>query len=118
MRLPTVLALVGLCLVAATAAAQSGFRVTQAVGRATPTHTEVGGTVTNETRAEAINISVTVEALGADHKVLARGIAFVTSRLPGGATASYTAKVPIVAGVSSYRTAVTSFRFIQGPESP
>jgi hypothetical protein len=105
------LALVALALGHATA--QAGFRVTHAVGRSGPTHVEVTGTVTNEARAEVVDVSVTVEALGPGGKVLARGVTFVTNRLPTSSTASFTAKVPAAPGVVSYRAAVTSYRFMQ-----
>jgi hypothetical protein len=98
--------------------AQSGFRVTHQVVSTAPTHVEITGSVVNETRAEAVDVSVTVEAVGAGGKSAARGIAYVTSRLPAGATANFTAKVPKVSGVTGYRAAVTSFRFIQSVEGP
>lgn len=100
------------------AAAQQGFRVTHTVGRTTATHVEVAGTVQNETRAEAIDVSVTVEALGPTGKVASRGITYVTGRIPQGGTASFVAKVPAVSGVTTYRAVVTSFRFMQAVESP
>ena len=100
------------------AIAQSGFRVTHQVAQTAPTHVEITGTVVNETRAEALDVSVTVEAIGAGGKRAARGIAYVTSRLPAGGTANFTAKVPAVPGVTGYRAAVTSFRFIQSVETP
>ncbi len=112
---------VGLALLAMTAggvAAQSGFRVTQGIARTTPTHLEVPGFVTNETRAEAVDVSVTVEALGAGGKVVARGIIFVTARLPERATAEFVARIPAVAGVTGYRAAVTSYRFVENIQGP
>ncbi len=100
------------------AIAQSGFRVTHAIDRTTPTHVEVSGTVTNETRAEALDVSVTVEALNERGKAAARGIAYVSGRLPAGETAKFTAKIPVVAGVNGYRASVTSFRFVQSIQGP
>jgi hypothetical protein len=111
----------GLALLAVMAAgvgAQPGFRVAHAVARTTPTHVEVEGTVQNEARAEAVDISVTVEALGAGGKVLARGITYVTPRLAEQATAQFTAKVPVVSGVTGYRATVTSYRFVQSIQGP
>lgn len=103
---------------AGSAAAQAGFRVSHSVGRTTPTHVEVTGSVRNEARAEAVDVSVTVEALGPDGKVLARGITFVSSRIPESGSAGFTAKVPTVPGVAAYRAAVTSFRFVQSIQGP
>lgn len=104
--------------IAAAVAAQSGFRVTHQVASTAPSHVEIAGSVVNETRAEALDVSVTVEAIGAGGKPVARGIAYVASRLPAGGTAQFTAKVPAVAGVTGYRVAVSSFRFIQAIEGP
>ena len=95
----------------------AGLKVTHSVAKTTPTSVEVTGTVSNETRAEAAEITVTVQALSADGKPLARGISYVTSRLPAGGTANYVAKVPVVAGVSSYRATVSA-RFVSSVESP
>ena len=105
-------------LVAGIAVAQSGFKVTHAVAGTTPTHVEVGGTVVNESRAEAVEVSVTVEALGANGKPVARGISYVAASLKPGASANFTAKVPVVQGAAGYRATVTSFRFIQAFQSP
>jgi hypothetical protein len=105
-------------LVASAAVAQSGFRVTHKVANTAATHVEITGVVMNETRAEAVDVSVTVEAIGAGGKSAARGIAYVTSRLPAGAAANFSAKVPAVPGVTGYRAAVSSFRFVQSVEGP
>ena len=105
-------------LVAGVAIAQSGFKVTHAVARTTPTHVEVGGTVVNESRAEAVEVSVTVEALGANGKPVARGISYVAASLKPGSSADFVAKVPVVQGAAGYRATVSSFRFIQAFQSP
>ncbi len=95
------------------ASAQTGFKVTHEVGTASPNQVEVKGTVQNEGRAEALDVSVTVDALGAGNKVLARGITFVSPAISPGSTASFVAKVPVVPGTVGYRARVTSFRFLQ-----
>jgi len=109
-------------LVAATTGAQqqSSFRVTYAPGRTTATSVEIKGVVLNEARTAAADVSVTVEALDAGGKVVARGVSYVASRIAEHGTASFAAKVPIVPGIASYRASVTSFRFVQGlqNESP
>jgi hypothetical protein len=109
--------LAGVALLVGDAAAQGPLRTTLTVGRTTPTHVEVTGTVANETRAEAVDVSVTVEAVGANGKSVARGVSYVTGRLPAGATANFAAKVPVVAGAVSYRASANS-RFVQGIEGP
>lgn len=103
---------------AAVAQGQAGFRVSHQVANTTPTHVEITGSVVNETRNEAADVSVTVEAVGPGGKAAARGITFVTSRLPAGTSANFSAKVPAVPGVTGYRAAVSSFRFVQSVEGP
>jgi hypothetical protein len=98
--------------------AQAGFRVSHSVARTLPTYVEVAGSVVNEARADAVDVSVTVEAIGSGGKVLARGITFVASRLPQSATAPFTAKIPVVQGVTGYRATVTTYRFVQNVEGP
>jgi len=93
------------------------LRTTHTIARTAPTHVEVTGTVSNEARAEAIDISVTVEALAANGKPVARGVTYVANRLPPGSSANYTAKVPAVPGVASYRATATA-KFMMGGESP
>ena len=110
-----------LCLVAllgSVAVGQSGFKVTHSIARTTPTHVEVNGTVVNESRAEAVDVSVTVEAVGTNGKAVARGISYVAASLKPGASADFVAKVPVVQGAAGYRAAVSSFRFFQGAQSP
>ena len=104
-----------LTLVAAGAAsAQTGFRVIHDPIRTKPDYVEVKGVVFNESRADAVDVSVTVEALDDSGKALARGISYVARRIPERDSASFVAKVPAVPGVSSYRVFVSSFRFVQG----
>ena len=118
-RLSSVLLVVILTLGAGSGFAQSlsGLKATHTVSKTTPTSVEVTGTVSNETRAEAAEVTVTVQALSADGKPLARGISYVTSRLPAGGTANFVAKVPVVAGVANYRATVSA-RFVSSVESP
>jgi hypothetical protein len=99
-------------------AAQAGFRVTQNVGRNTGAHVEVSGSVVNESRLDAVDVSVTVQALDAGGKTVARGITYVAPRIPPGGTASFVAKVPVMPAATGYRTVVSSYRFVQGVEGP
>jgi hypothetical protein len=107
-----------LLITAVIASAQAGFRVSHTVARTLPTHVEVAGSVVNEARADAVDVSVTVEAIGAGGKVLARGITFVASRIPENATAPFSAKIPVVQGVTGYRATVTTYRFVQNIQGP
>ena len=110
--------LVMLAFSSGSAWAQSGFKVTHEVGTTTPNQVEVKGSVQNEGRAEALDVSVTVDALGASNKVLARGVTFVSPAIAPGGSASFVAKVPVVSGTVSYRARVTSFRFLQQTQAP
>jgi len=112
---------VAVCLVTVVVGAvsgQPGFKLTHSVAKTTPSQVEVHGTVTNESRAEAVDVSVTVEAIGANGKPAARGISYVATSLKPGASADFVAKVPVVPGATTYRAAVSTYRFIQGYQSP
>jgi hypothetical protein len=95
---------------------QAGFRVSHDVRRTTATHVEVSGTVYNEARADAVDVSVTVEALGAGGRVVSRGNTYVAARIPERGNADFVAKVPLVTGVTGYRASVTSYRFMPAAE--
>jgi hypothetical protein len=87
------------------------FRVTWTVEKTGPVSTEVVGRVTNDARVDAIDVYVTVEGLDEKGKVLARGLTHVSSMLRASETETFTAKVPVVPGIHSYRALVSSFRF-------
>ena len=117
-RLSSVLLAAVVMLATSGAFAQAtSFKVTHEISKTNPNNVEVTGTVQNETRAEAVDVTVSVQAIGADGKALARGISYVTGRLPAGASATFLAKVPLVAGVASYRATISA-RFVQGVEGP
>lgn len=98
--------------------AQETFRVTFEVDRTNPEQTQVTGTVYNESLQEMLDVSVTAEALDARGKVVARGITYVTSRIPGRGSVPFLAKVPSVPGAVRYRASVSSFRPGMGAQSP
>jgi hypothetical protein len=87
------------------------FRITWTVEKTGPVSTEVNGRVTNDARVDAIDVYVTVEGLDEKGKVLARGLTHVSSMLRSSESATFTAKVPVVPGIQSYRALVSSFRF-------
>jgi hypothetical protein len=76
------------------------------------------GRVANELSEDVFEVSVTAEALDARGKVLARGIAYVDSRIGRGDTRPFSVSVPTPAGVNGFRVIATSHRAgitTQGP---
>ncbi|MGH7335737.1 MAG: FxLYD domain-containing protein [Candidatus Rokuibacteriota bacterium] len=100
------------------AQAQDGFRVTFEVDRTNPEQTQVAGTVYNDSIQDVVDVSVTAEALDARGKVVARGITYVTSRIPGRGSVSFVAKVPSVPNAVRYRASVSSYRPGMGSQAP
>jgi hypothetical protein len=90
--------------------AQASFRVIHKVDKVGSTEVEISGRVFNDARVEALQVSVTAEALNASGRVVASGIAFVSPLISEGASAPFTAKVPAVPGIARYRVAVTRYR--------
>ena len=86
------------------------FRLTWAVDKTGPVVTEVTGRITNEARVEAIDVYVTVEGMDEKGKVLSRGLTHVGTLAPAESN-NFTAKVPVVPGIQSYKATVSSFRF-------
>jgi hypothetical protein len=105
-------------IIAGGARAEDPFRVTYQVERSGSEQTQVIGTVFNESRQEALDVSVTAEALDGKGKVLARGITYVSPRIPGQSSASFVAKIPSVQGAAKFRASVTSFRLGFGTQAP
>ena len=65
----------------------------------------------NESRLDALDVYVTVEALNDKGKVVARGLTHVSPLIRASASEAFVAKVPVVPGIVSYRVLVSSFRF-------
>ena len=76
-----------------------------------PISTEVAGQVVNNSRLDAFDVYITVEALDDKGKVVARGLTHVGSLIRASASEAFVAKVPVVPGIASYRVHVSSFRF-------
>jgi len=112
------LVLVLLVASAGQAAAQDGFRITYEVDRSRPDRTRLAGRVVNERSEDVFEVSVTAEALDARGKVLARGIAYVDSRIGRGDTRPFSMSVPTVAGTTTFRLAVSSYRAGLSPQGP
>jgi hypothetical protein len=103
---------------AAAALAQDGFRLTYDVDRTRPDRARVTGRVANERPEDVFEVSVTAEALDARGKVLARGITYVDSRIARGDGRPFSLSVPTVAGTTSFRVAVSSWRAGIGGQLP
>jgi hypothetical protein len=111
--------LMGVLLVfAVSGATQARFRITYNVQSRDTKAILLGGRVFNDTGRDALDVWVTAEALSASGKVLARGIAFVSSAILRGDSASFEAKLPSVEGVETFRIAVTSYRAGSEVQSP
>jgi hypothetical protein len=109
----------GLAAIFALAAdAQQGFRVTYSIDRSSPEQIQLTGTVFNESAQDVFDVSVTAEALDARDKVVARGIAHVSARIPGQGSAPFVCKIPLVAAAVRYRAAVSGFRAGIGAQTP
>jgi hypothetical protein len=90
--------------------AQEGFRITYDVDRSRPDRARLTGRVINERSDDVFEVNVTAEALDARGKVLARGISYVDSRIARGDGRPFSMSVPTVAGTTSFRVVVSSFR--------
>jgi hypothetical protein len=114
-----VLVLVGLLLLLGTdARAQDGFRISYDVDRSRPDRARLTGRVVNERSDDVFEVSITAEALDARGKVLARGIAFVDSRIARGDGRPFSLSVPTVTGTNSFRVVVSSYRAGLGGQNP
>ena len=108
----------GLVLSVEPARAQNGFRVTYDVDRTRPDRARVTGRVVNERSEDVFEVNITAEALDAKGKVLARGIAYVDSKIARGDGRPFSMRVPTVVGTANYRVVVSSFRAGFGPQGP
>jgi hypothetical protein len=93
-----------------TARAQGGFRITYEVDRSRPDRARLTGRVINERADDVFEVNVTAEALDAKGKVLAKGIAYVDSRIGRGDGRPFSLSVPTVPGTANFRVVVSSFR--------
>jgi len=115
---PLGIVLAVLLVLAAEARGQDGFRITYEVDRTRAERARLTGRIVNERSEDVFEVSVTGEALDAKGKVLARGIAYVDSKIGRGDGRPFSLSVPTVAGTTNYRVVVSSFRAgfaTQGP---
>jgi hypothetical protein len=103
-------ALVIVLLLAAEVRAQDGFRIAYDVDRSRPDRARLTGRVVNDRAEDVFEVSLTAEALDARGKVLARGIAYVDSKIARGDGRPFSMSVPTVASVTSFRVVVSSYR--------
>jgi len=115
---PFVIVLAVLLLLTAEAPAQDGFRITYEVDRTRAERARLTGRIVNERPEDVFEVSVTGEALDAKGKVLARGIAYVDSKIGRGDGRPFSMSVPTVAGTANYRVVVSSFRAGIGSQAP
>jgi len=95
---------------AAQIAVPQTLRVTHSVDKTGPTYVELSGRVVNDGQVDVIDVYVNAAAIDASGKVLAQGIPFVGS-VPARGSTPFKARVPVVAGATSYRVGINSFRF-------
>src|SRR5262245_41482488 len=114
-RLTIIVAALATLAAALGAGAQDVPRLVYTVDQSNPEQVQVTGTVFNDSMRDIFEVSVTAEALDARGKVVARGIAHVGARIPGGGSAPFVCKVPAVAAAVRYRAAVSGFRSSAAP---
>ena len=110
-----VLVLVGVGL----AAAQPPLRITFHRERDEPSAIVLTGELVNDSGRDLVDVWVSAEAENARGQVVCRGMAFVSSFLPGRGTTTFTIKLP-AEDARSFRLAVSSFRYASASrvESP
>jgi hypothetical protein len=99
-------------------AAQQPFHLTFHRAPDEPSSLVLVGNVSNDGSRNVVDVWVTADALDARGRVVARGLAFVTSQLPGRASRAFTVKLPRAEEAHSFRVFVSSFRYMFATESP
>jgi hypothetical protein len=95
------------------------FRITFRRERDEPSSIVLMGELFNDGLRDVVDVWVTADAFNAEGKVVGRGLAFVTSFLPGrGTTTPFTVKLPRAEEAHSFRLVVSSFRHASGAQSP
>jgi hypothetical protein len=119
MRTPAEIVLVALLvLVGVGLAAAQPFRITFHRADDERSSIVLMGDVFNDGLRDIVDVWVTAEALNAGDQIVGRGIAFVTSFLPGRGTTTFAVKLPRVEEARSFRLVVSSFRYASGTQSP
>jgi hypothetical protein len=109
----------GLVLLDVGLATAQPFRITFRRERDEPSSIVLMGEVVNDGLRDVVDVWVTADEFNAEGKAVGRGMAFVTSFLPGrGTTTKFTVKLPRVEEARSFRLAVSSFRHASEAQSP
>lgn len=111
---------VALCIVllgVGLAAAQP-FRITFRREPDEPSALVLAGDLANDGGRDVVDVWVTAEAMNAEGKVVARGLAFVTAMLRGRSSTPFTVKLMRVPEAQAFRVAVSSFRYLYAIEAP
>jgi hypothetical protein len=101
-----------------TAGAQETLRVSYEIDRTTrPGQARLNGVVVNEGTAEAVDVSVSAEALNSTGRVVGRGVTYVDPRIARGDSRTFLVIVPNAAAAERFRVTATSVRGFtpQGP---
>jgi len=117
-RLTAIVAALGALVAALGVEAQESLRIVYSVDQSHAEQVHVTGTVFNDSMQDVFDVTVTAEALDARGKVVARGIAHVGARVPGGSGVPFVCKVPVVAAAVRYRAAISAFRAGAGAQAP
>ena len=94
------------------------FRVAFRRERDEPTSIVLRGEVFNDNGRDLVDVWVAAEAMTAGDQVVGRGIAFVTSSLPGRGSTPFTVSLPRAEEIRSFRLSVSSSRYASGVQSP
>ena len=117
-RASAILLVAFLLMLVGAAHGQDGFRIVYDVDRSRPDRARITGRVANERSDEVFEVSVTAEALDSRGKVVARGIAYVDSRIAGGDARPFSVNVPTPSGAAAFRVVVSSYRAGYGQQGP
>lgn len=97
---------------------QQPFRITFHRDRDEPSSIVLVGGVANDSARDVVEVWVTAEASNSEGQVVARGISFVSWRLPGRGITTFTVKLPRAEQAQSFRVFVSSFRYLLAIETP
>jgi len=112
--LVALLGLVGVGL----AGAQQTFRITFHRGRDETSSVVLVGEVVNDGPRDVVDVWVTAQAEHAGNQIVGRGMAYVTSFLPGRGTTAFVVKLPRAEDARSFQLVVSSFRYAYAAQSP
>ena len=119
MKNALLLSLTGVVLLVGSASfGQARFRITYTPRPREASSVVVDGRVFNDADRDVLDVWVRTEAVNNSGKVVATGLGFVGSSIPGHGSAAFTAKVPFVEGMQTFRLTVNSYRESAAFQSP